>query len=164
MARPYKRSQLWVDGPFQMRLLIRMGSYLALYAFAVLNTGFFMQIITQLVHGSGLHKSLGQLYVEFVGEQVYLLYGFVVVAPCIALDMIKFSNRIAGPLFRCRRVMTDMSNGKVVPTFVPRDHDLMREFWPVLNALIETCNSRAEDANAQDRPQPKVTPTRTVHV
>jgi hypothetical protein len=46
----------------------------------------------------------------------------------------KFSNRIAGPLYRCRRVMRDMAAGKIVPAFKARENDLMKEVFDVFNA------------------------------
>ncbi len=157
MATEYKRKKMWVDGAFQARLLLRLGVYLLLYAAIALHVGFLMQLISQTVR-SGVHQSALELYQDFMSQQRYLIYALIVLAPYMAWDMVKFSNRIAGPLLRCRRVMLEMAEGKPVSEFVPRRRDLMREFWPAFNALIRAWNVRratsepAGDKRSAQRP------------
>src|SRR5579884_1366696 len=151
MDRRYKRKKLWVDG-LQGRLMVRMSMYLVLYAVIVFHVSFFMQIISQMVQ-HGLRRGLPDLYVEFLSQHLYLFYSLLIVLPCIAIDMLKCSNRIAGPLYRCRRVMQEMAAGRGVPPFQPRRHDLMREFWEAFNAMIAAWNvrvsTRATPANGR---------------
>ena len=146
MGSPYKRKKLWVDR-LQGRLMVRMAVYLTLYAVVVLHIGFFIQLISQLVQ-NGMKSSVQDLYLDFLSRQLYIVYALVFIAPCIVLDMLKFSNRIAGPLHRCRRVMQEMAAGRGVPPFEARKHDLMPEFWQAFNSLVATWNSQLRNPPA----------------
>jgi hypothetical protein len=137
-----------------------MAAYLVLYTFILLHVGFFMQIVSQLV-SAGLQKGLPELYADFLRQQLCLVVSLVAVAPCIVLDMLKFSNRIAGPLYRCRRVMQDMTDGKPVREFVPRQHDLLSDFWATLNGLIRAWNTRVSTTDGSVQPT-DTKPQRTV--
>jgi hypothetical protein len=88
-------------------------------------------------------QGVGNLYLDFLGRQKPLLITLVLVTPILLYDLLKFSHRIAGPLYRCRHVMEEMANGKSVPAFQPRKHDLMRELFQAFNALIAEWNARA---------------------
>jgi hypothetical protein len=66
----------------------------------------------------------------------------VVIAPLVLYDILKFSHRISGPLYRRRQVMRDMAAGKAVPEFRPRKHDLLADVYVDFNALIRSWNAR----------------------
>jgi hypothetical protein len=145
VAKPYKRTRLWVDPAFQCRLLVRIVVYWALVmvvwihiAYAVERTVGFVE---KMSSGAAVE---GVSYTDFLWRQRFLLAGLVLALPAVLYDLLKFSHRIAGPLYRCRRAMQDMADGKPVAEFKPRKHDLLGELWPVFNALIRTCNARAE--------------------
>ena len=83
-------------------------------------------------------------YADIVRERSLLLT-LILLTPVLMYDMLKFSHRIAGPLFRCRRVMLEMAEGKPVPEFKPRKRDLMRELFAAFNTLIVAWNARVGD-------------------
>jgi hypothetical protein len=141
MATNYKRRRLWVDTPFQGRLLFRIGFYMLMYALLVWHIGFTFEVLMSIAR-NGFSKGMSTIYMEYLRSQTPLLYAFAVIAPILLYDMLKFSNRVAGPLFRCRRVMEEMAEGKQVPEFIPRKHDLLREFFQAFNALITSWNTR----------------------
>jgi hypothetical protein len=140
MSAPYKRTRLWVDTPFQSRLLLRMGFYLLLYTAVVIHIAFLLELIGSLAAGPS--RGAWEHYQEFLGQQRFLVLAFLLTAPPILYDLLKFSHRIAGPLFRCRTIMQDMAGGKPVSEFKPRKHDLMRDFFNAFNALILKWNAR----------------------
>src|SRR5262245_46495482 len=119
MNSSFKRTRLWVDPPFQARLLARMCLYLLLFVLVVLHIGFFLDTIRDLA-ANGPVKNFGALYAEYIRRQVPLLVALALMVPPVLFNLLRFSHRIAGPLFRCRRVMQEMAAGQVVPEFKPR--------------------------------------------
>jgi hypothetical protein len=141
MGTKFKRSRLWVDSGFQLRLLIRMGFYLLLYIGLVL----FIDLVFELMASFGNNlTSQGPHgnHLEVLERQKYLLLALVMALPIIFYDLLKFSHRVAGPLYRCRKLMEQMAEGKPVPEFKARKHDLMRELFEAFNTLINEWNSR----------------------
>ena len=141
MAKSMKRSRLLVDPAFQVRLLVRVVAYVLIYFVLVFFISFVLVAIYRTIDLE-VEKSFGQLLIDFILEQRGLLLTLLVVAPVWLYDLLKFSNRIAGPLFRCRQVMLEMARGKIVPEFKPRKGDFMTEFFAAFNELIRECNSR----------------------
>ena len=136
-----KRTHYWVDPAFQLRLLVRLGLYFLLFIFAILHVSFFFEVLVQLA-ANGLGKGIGVLYLDFLGQQRPFLLASVLILPVIFHDMLKFSHRLAGPLYRARQLMRAMAAGKPAPEFTPRKHDLMREFSQAFQALIQEWNAR----------------------
>lgn len=146
MGPKFNRSRLLVDPPFQARLLLRVGVYFLLYVLIVWHVGFALEMIRNAADG-GVRKSVADLYVDFLSHQMMLIYAMVFTAPTFLYNLLKFSHRVAGPLYRCRSVMTEMAAGKAVPEFKPRQGDLMRELFLAFNSLIAAWNAKiaAED-------------------
>jgi hypothetical protein len=118
-----------------------MAFYLLGYTIIVWHIGFVLAVMVDIA-ASGLRKGIGDLYVEFLRSQVPLVFAFVLAAPILLYDLLKFSNRIAGPLYRCRKMMDEMARGTNVPEFHPRQHDFMTEFFQSFNALVLEWNAR----------------------
>jgi hypothetical protein len=151
MKPRFKRTRLWVDPAFQSRLWLRMVCYLFLYAVTVLHIGFCFQVFNELGDNAP-RRGIGELYVQFLRQQQPLLIALAVMAPMTLYDLLKFSNRIAGPLFRCRRVMLEMASGKTVPRFEPRKHDFMGELFQAFNTLITAWNARVSSGEGTSQP------------
>jgi hypothetical protein len=147
MGTKHRRTRLWVDASLQGALLLRLVCYLLAFAFVVWHLAFVFAVMSGLAR-SRPQAGASDLYLEYLGMQWPLLYAIVLAAPVLLYDLLRFSNRIAGPLFRCRRVMEEMAAGKVVDKFTPRQHDFLGPFFHSFNTLIETCNARVgESAN-----------------
>src|SRR5262249_19320403 len=143
----YQRKRLWVDPPFQARLLVRMTTYLALFSVVVWHLSFLFETLREL--GTGKHVTFVELYLGFIQRQMPLLVAFLLLTPPLLYNLLKFSHRIAGPLFRCRRMMREMAAGEVVPEFKPRQGDLMNELIEAFNELIRVNNARARAAASE---------------
>jgi hypothetical protein len=143
MKTTFPRKRLWVDPPFQGRLLLRLVSYLAIYTFVGWHLGFLFETARVVASGQPA-KSFLTMYVEYIQRQLPMVFAFAVLLPPLLYDLLKFSNRVAGPLFRCRRVMREMAAGAVVPEFTPRKGDFMGELFAAFNALIHSWNARAK--------------------
>jgi hypothetical protein len=148
MKPAFQRKRIWVDPPFQGRLLLRLAFYLIAYIVVSWHLGFLFEAARDLAAGQGV-KTFAHLYVESLLRQVPQMYAFVLLAPALLYDLLKFSHRVAGPLFRCRKVMQEMATGAVVPEFKPRKHDLMGELFAAFNALIRMHNARAGSTESE---------------
>lgn len=149
MAAPYFfRRRLWIKPAFQGRLLLHMGSYLLLSVLVVCLMVFLLSLQKALV-AKQVKGELG-LYAAYLADIRPLFWAAIILTPYFIYDLIKFSHRIAGPLYRCQSLMRQMAEGKPVPEFHPRTRDLMPEFFADFNALIKVHNSRiAAEGNGQ---------------
>jgi hypothetical protein len=143
MAVKFKRRRLWVDPAFQFRLLVRMSLYFLLFLVTLWHVGFVLAV-RDSVAANGLTRGLGDLYLDYLWQERSLLWAALFITPVILYDQLKFSHRIAGPLYRVRRVMRDMAAGLPVTEFTPREKDLMRELFHDFNTLVKAWNARAE--------------------
>ena len=139
MAIRSTRRRLWIKPAFQGRLLGRMGVNFLLYLLVICLLGFLLFLHKALV-GEQAKGDLG-LYAAYLADLRPLLVATVILSPYFIYDLIKFSHRIAGPLHRCQMVMRQMAEGKPVPEFHPRPHDLMPEFFAEFNLLIKAHNA-----------------------
>jgi hypothetical protein len=151
MSGKYKRRRLWVDPPFQWRLMWGVVVYLVVYSVVVFHFGLLFEVV-QAVTGGHTSGGFSAIYVGYLHKQWPLMITFVVTTPLLLYDLLKLSNRVAGPLYRCRRVMREMAAGKAVEGFAPRKHDLMRDFFEAFNALIQAWNARTGAAAGEAGP------------
>jgi hypothetical protein len=152
MAPHYKRKRLWIHGAFQARLLARLVVYLLVLVALVWHACFVFEMLPGLVDSNNLGAGIGGLYLQCLGRQKPLLLALLVTLPAALYDLLRFSHRIAGPLYRCQRVMEEMAAGRAVPEFAPRGGDHMPEFFEAFNALIQQWNARAgAGGQAEDR-------------
>ena len=141
MGSKYSRRRLWIDPGLQFRLLFRIALYLLAYAFIVVHLAFGCEALLALLSDQAV-KGDTIFYFQFLSQYRFFLFGVVLLLPWLLYDMLKFSHRVAGPLYRCRKTMLEMAEGKPVPEFQPRKYDLMPELFQAFNALIKEHNSR----------------------
>jgi hypothetical protein len=143
-----KRSRLLVDPAVQFRLLSRLGAYLLIYTVALLHIGFAVEVLERILRDDN-GVPVVNLYVDYPRQQKPLLVAMALLLPFLLSDLLKFSHRVVGPLFRCRKVMLDMAAGNRVGEFVTRKHDLMVELFEAFNVLIKAWNARVESATTE---------------
>jgi hypothetical protein len=162
MGTRYLRKRLWIKPAFQGRLLLQMSSYFLLYLLIIGLLGFLLFLYEALV--TKQLKGGSTLYLAYFAQLRPLLIASVILLPYFIYDLIKFSNRVAGPLHRVQMVMREMAEGNTVQEFQPRKHDLMPEFFADFNVLVRACNSRiAAETNAPSpSEQPEETPLQPV--
>jgi len=144
MGSEFKRTRIWVDPGVQSRLLTRLGAYMLIYTITLLHIGFAVEAFDKIIL-SGEDTWVGTLYLDYLWGHKSLLIAMFLILPMLLYDLLKFSHRIVGPLFRCRKVMQDMAEGKQVEEFVPRKRDLMQELFQTFNTLIHVWNARLGD-------------------
>jgi hypothetical protein len=152
MASGNIRKRLWINPAFQGRLLIHIGTYFLLYLMIICMLGFLLFLQEALLGKQ--FKGGFALYSIYLTQVRPLFLATAILMPYFIYDLIKFSNRVAGPLYRCQKVMREMASGNPVREFQPRKHDLMPEFYADFNALILAWNSRIMPS-ANDPAQPR---------
>jgi len=158
MKSKYTRKRLWVDPGLQFRLLLRTAVYLVGCVFVVLTLSFLLEFRLQ-VGQPGPPKPFLDSYLEFLERHKFLLTGLILLLPFILFDLLKFSHRIAGPLYRCRHMMEEMGQGKRVAPFVPRKNDLLRDLFVAFNRLVGRWNTMVGDKPTGDRDHANGKPT-----
>jgi len=114
--------------------------YFLVYSVTLCHVAFLYEVMANLP--DALARGMWALYVEFFGRQQPFLIACLAVLPILLYDMLKFSHRIAGPLYRCKKTMDAMTAGKAVTEFQPRQHDLLRDLIQSFNALIRKWNAK----------------------
>lgn len=144
------REQLLIEPEVQTALLFRAALYgtaLAIY-FTVIQ--FFSQ---QMQHPE---VGAGDLMWSFLDEAIYWGPGLMLLGPLFAYDLLKMSNRFAGPVFRLRREMTRLVNNdsKVPISFRDEDfwHDVGDQFNEIRDELMDL---RLENAMLKQAAQSK---------
>ena len=89
---------------------------------------------------------IDQFYAHF--REVWLYYGPAAIAslllmPLVAWDVIRVSNRFAGPLVRLRRTMRALTRGERVKPIHFREGDFWQDFAVDFNALVERVQGAA---------------------
>lgn len=88
---------------------------------------------------------------SFVGILVVALVSSMVVLPVVLYDLVKYSNRFAGPIHRLQRSLQAVANGDQVAPLSFRDDDYWQElaehFNRVVARLSETDRSATEEVD-----------------
>ena len=138
MITKYKRRRLWVEPPLQIRLMVRMTLYLVACSLFLFHVAFLYQVIANVPEV--LARGVVAFYIEFITRQQPMLVALIAVLPILIYDMFKFSHRIAGPLYRFRMTMEGMVAGKPTKPVKFRQRDLLHDWLPAFNALIQKWN------------------------
>jgi len=143
MARSsgHKRRQLFVDASVQGAVLRRVVVYWFV-GMAVVFLGLLCYRIT-----SGPARPF---YTHL--DDMWFHYGPVFIAtllmlPVVAYDCVRLTHRFAGPMFRMRRAMKTLAQGKTTHPVHFRDNDFWRDFAEDFNALLARTEQVESDAN-----------------
>ncbi len=148
MARKLRdRKQLFVDPKVQGALVLRV----LLYWVVCLITITLMLLCWSIV------QTPRMFYTHF--DDMWFHYGPALIAsfvllPMVIVDIIRVSNRFAGPLVRLRRGMRALARGEHVEPIMFRHGDFWKEFADEFNAVAARVqNGRpADEAPADEEP------------
>jgi hypothetical protein len=143
----FKRKKLLVDGLVQGALLGRV----VLYWLSCLVSMGLMLACWQVL------ASPGQPFYRQLDE-VLLRYGPAVLAsllllPMVLMDILRFSNRFAGPMVRMRRTLEAMARGEQVEPLRFRDADFWQELADQVNQVAERIKKLEPTPPAASQPE-----------
>lgn len=118
--------------------MLRMVMYWAIYNFALLSAMVgesLFRVIPEVLSGSRDY-SLTQFVAEFTDRQSPILLAMSVLCPILIWDMLRYSHRIAGPLYRFRKALTDHIAGGPLQKIKLRDGDMLKDFEETWNEFV----------------------------
>ena len=126
--RQVRRRQLFVDSKVQGALVLRV----LLYWIVCLITVTLMLLCWSII------RTPRMFYTHF--DDMWFHYGPALIAslvllPMVVVDIIRLSNRFAGPLVRLRRAMRALAQGEQVRPIHFRENDFWQEFADEFNAI-----------------------------
>lgn len=128
-----KRARQYVDGNVQGGLLSRMAIHWGMFFFTTAFGFIVLQIIICRDQRTFL-ESLWDSTTEFSALGLLVL----TLLPAFMLDVIRFSNRFAGPMVRLRRFLKELGENGEVPQLKFRDDD----FWIEVAKEFNLCRDR----------------------
>jgi hypothetical protein len=128
-AAARNRSQLLIDRQVQLPILQRTLFYTA--ACAV----YFMVVLIFSESSEYGHESASRTFQQCFDVVMCWAPGLMLLAPIIAYDILLFSNRFAGPIYRLRREMQQLIDNKSERPMSLRDQDFWPEFADLFNQL-----------------------------
>lgn len=134
------RQQLLVDHQVQGVILARMGLYGAA-------CGLYLAVI-QFCSQSMLEPEadLARLLVRFLDEAIYWAPGLMLLGPLVVYDLLRVSNRFAGPILRLRRGMNALAEGQDAGPIRFRRDDHWHDLAAVFNRIREEFHLQSEEA------------------
>ena len=144
LKRILRRRKFVVDKGLQYRMVLYSVGYILFYLVAI-GAGLFIPLMIQLsrtdqTSPEALAIATSFLYLHYHFWPVALLAMFVVV-----LHSILVSHRLAGPLYRFRRIFRDLKEGTIPKAAHLRRGDLLQAEMQSINEMLETLSSRISD-------------------
>ena len=127
----FARKQLLIDENVQGSLLKRAAFY------SVACVVYFMVILVFTESMSRQDASFAEALMGCLGEAIYWAPGLLLMTPLVAYDMLKQTNRFAGPVFRLRREMRRLIAGESDLPLSFRNDDYWTEMADDFNAIRE---------------------------
>lgn len=127
---PGKRRQLFVDRKVQGGLVLRCLMYWATCLLTTFVILFFWSLLTGPARLSWMTV-----------DQIWFNYGpafiaSILILPLIAWDLLKMTNRFAGPVLRLRRELKKLAKGEHVNPLFFRDGDYWRDMADDFNRIV----------------------------
>lgn len=128
-----KRARKYVDRNVQGGLLTRMAIHWGVFFF----TSAFAYIVVQAIvspNGTSFLQRVQNSITEFSLLGLLML----TLMPAFLIDVVRFSNRFAGPIVRLRRFLRELGQNGEVPPLKFRDDD----FWMEIANEFNVCRER----------------------
>ncbi|KLU01999.1 hypothetical protein RISK_005954 [Rhodopirellula islandica] len=142
------RQQLLIDSDVQVALILRA----VLYGTACVTYFVVIQFFTQSMIHPGV--ATADLFLSLTDEAIYWVPGLLVLGPLMIYDVLKVSNRFAGPIFSMRREMQNLIDGKEGRNISFRNDDhwsaMAMQFNTIREEVLELRAKLGEEAGAAE--------------
>ena len=125
-----KRKQYLVDKKIQLGMAMRLLTYWAATWLVVFCVPILVRTFTS-------ELSFTQLAVSIIGDFWFPMAISAFCLPIVAYDSLRFSNKIAGPVFKLRRVINQLADKKVVEPISFRQGDYCQDLASDFNRLVD---------------------------
>ena len=147
-----RRRRKLIDWPIQGRMV---GLVVGAVVLSAIVLGSFiwycMEVIFHLSQHAGVDPQFGEMIVsQFYYFGTLVILGLVVVLLLLLLLTIRFSHRLAGPLYRVRKDLDKMRNSGKINVIYIRSRDFHQELVRSLNHLLLDCRKKIEKKNEED--------------
>lgn len=149
-----RRKQSLVDREIQFGLASR----LLLYWCATWLAVFAVPIMTQMFMSEVSFTKLAQ---KMINDLWFPMTMSLLMLPIVARDCVRFSNRIAGPIWRLKQTLRDVNDGKVVSPVKLRKDDFCFEIIDEVNRIVENSNKQCSPENCDNNLELRVANTET---
>ncbi len=140
------RKQLLIDHRVQLPILQRMGFYL------LACVTYFMVVLFWAESAEFGHESYTRTLVLCFDVVACWAPGIMLLAPIIAYDILVFTNKFAGPMYRLRREMQGLIDGDSVKPIQLGNDDC----WPEMADLFNEIQTELISLRVQTSPKTKV--------
>jgi hypothetical protein len=127
------RKKVLVDRKLQLQLAVRMIGYWVGIWGLIFGFPFVALLIYRVATSQG---SVSELMPKLIDDFWFPAVMSLLMAPLVVRDCIRFSHRIAGPIFRLQREMQNLADGKETEEVRPRDADFCQEIAGQFNRLV----------------------------
>lgn len=160
-----KRNSKYVDADLQGNLMIRLAGYWLIYNIALLLTlggNRLVGLLPDILSGDS-NVNLGLLYSGFLADMKPLMLAMAVFCPLMIWDMIRYSHRVAGPLYRFKKAMREHMAGQELTTVKLREGDMLMDFQHTYNDFVQHVRNQRglETANAVSKDLSRRNPAET---
>lgn len=136
----YKRRHFFVDRKVQGALLVRGVGYWAYCVVALTTIILTWDILTNP------NQTLFESFREMWPLLARAIIASLILLPILAIDVVRFSNRFAGPIVRMRNTMLRAAGGEEVEPLAFRSDDYWHELSQAFNQFLTRHNARGTDA------------------
>lgn len=151
MSRRPLREQLLIEQDVQLSLIMRA----VLYGAACMTYFTVIQFFTQATSHPG--TSTWDTVLSLTDEAIYWVPGFFMLGPLMVYDMLRITNRVAGPIFAMRRQMSLLNKGEESRQLKFRNDDywdsLACEFNSIRQELLTLREENERLKSEADRPE-----------
>ena len=137
-ARHQLRKRFFIDYRVQGALIVRV----VLYWLMCLLTMMFLLLGWGMI--AGPVRPLSAHLTELWGVYGPAAVASLLLLPVVIFDLVRLSNRFAGPMFRLRRSMHDLAQGRPVPALRFRQGDFWQEFADDFNTIAAAGQERED--------------------
>ena len=153
MSKRPIREQLLVEQDVQLSLIMRA----ILYGAACMTYFTVIQFFTKA--SSHPETAPWETFLLLTDEAIYWVPGFFMLGPLMIYDMLRITNRVAGPIFAMRRQMMALNQGNEGRQLKFRNEDYWDSLASEFNAIRdELIRLRSENARLQAQSNANVDP------
>ena len=146
-----QRSRLLIEPTVQLTLV----RHVVLYWLCAAVTLELLNLSRQIAMGPERASFWAYLFNEdLVQALIRLAIGSLLVLPLVIWDLLKLSNRFAGPIYRMRRTLRSIAQSGAVESVRLRDGDFWADFAQELNAALSRLDAQRQPQASPDDSQP----------